>query len=434
MLDLNSKVSAFESAFDEAQPELNAIGFGEMRRSAMARFLELGIPTTKDEEWKFTSAREIAETEFDFSPTKVDVDLSRMDKVAFGTGGPLLVFVNGAFSVEHSRVDGLPEGVIVKSLRRALSEDASIVEKHLGKVIDLDESAFTALNTAFFEGGYFVFVPKNTIVEQPIYVAFIAASSGMPAISHPRNLLVVENHAQASVVESYIGDAGASFVNAVTECVAGEDAVLEHVKLQLGSTEALHVTSMQIVQGRASNVKSTVVTMGGKLVRNDTNSVLAGQGCECTINGLYVGHGDQHIDNHTRLDHAQPNCPSHELFKGVLADKSSAVFNGKIIVRRIAQKTDSKQSNMNLLLSDDAVINTKPQLEIFADDVRCTHGATIGRLDEDALFYLRSRGIDKTDARNLLIYAFASDVIDRIKIPELRESLEDMLFERFAEK
>ncbi|MGI8924428.1 MAG: Fe-S cluster assembly protein SufD [Fimbriimonadales bacterium] len=434
MLDLNSKVCAFESAFDDAQTELNAIGFGEMRRGAMARFLELGIPTTKDEEWKFTSAREIAETDFDFSTPQVEVDLKRMDQVAFGTGGPLLVFVNGAFSPEHSHSDGLPDGVIVKSLRRALSEDAPIVEKHLGKVIDFDEAAFTALNTAFFQDGFFVYIPESTIVEQPIYVAFIAASSGKAAISHPRNLLVIENHAQASVVESYIGDAGASFVNAVTECVAGDDAVVEHAKLQLGNTEAFHVTSMQIVQGGASNVKSTVVTIGGKWVRNDTNSILNGQGCECTIDGLYIGHGDQHIDNHTRLDHAQPNCPSHELFKGVLTDKSSAVFNGKIIVRQIAQKTDSKQSNMNLLLSDDAVINTKPQLEIFADDVRCTHGATIGRLDEDALFYLRSRGIDKTDARNLLIYAFASDVIDRIKIPELRESLEEMLFKRFAEK
>jgi Fe-S cluster assembly protein SufD len=281
------------------------------------------------------------------------------------------------------------------------------------------------------QDGAFVFVPQGIVVEEPIYIVHIATDQAKPTLTNPRTLLIFGEDSQAKVVESALSLGGRTWQNSITEAIVGNNAVIEHVRLQLGSEDAYHITNTQIDQGRAANFKTTVVTLGGKIVRNDINGLLNGEGTECTMNGLYVGRGEQHVDNHTRLDHAKPHCPSHDLFKGVMADKSSAVFNGKIIVRQIAQKTDSKQSNMTLLLSDGATINTKPQLEIFADDVRCTHGATIGRLDADSLFYLRSRGIPEKEARGLLIYAFASDVLDRIGIPIIRETLEARLFKRF---
>ncbi len=420
MVSAVEKQSSFEeSLFDIALPS----GYADLRRRAMDRFRQLGLPTTKDEEWRFTSTREIAESAFDFSGPDVAVSLDDIDKAAMGDG-TRLVIVNGKFSPKLSNIRSLPSGVAVANI-------AEVSDDRVGSIAEFDDAAFVALNTALFEDGYFVRVPKGVILETPIYAVFICTEG---VASNPRNILILDENSQATVIESYVGMGGKSFTNAVTEGFIGDGAILEHAKLQLGSEEAFHITTQQWTQGRGSNAKSTTVTLGGALVRNDTNAILDGEGCESTINGLYVGRGEQHIDNHTRLDHAKAHCPSHELFKGVLDDKSSAVFNGKIIVRPDAQKTDSKQSNMNLLLSDDAVVNTKPQLEIFADDVRCTHGATIGRLDSDAMFYLRSRGIPEAEALNLLIYAFASDVIDRVRIPDLAERLEKMLFERFAER
>ena len=420
MVSAVAKLSAFEESLSGVTLPS---GYADLRRRAMDRFRKLGLPTTKDEEWRFTSTREIAESAFDFCGPDVSVSLDDVDEAAKGDG-PRLVFVNGRFSERLSDYGSLPSGIIVANI-------ADKSDDRVGSIAEFDDAAFVALNTALFEDGYFVRVPKGMIVETLIYAIFVSTEG---AASNPRNLLILEENSQATIIESYVGMGGKSFTNAVTEGFIGDGAVLEHAKLQLGSEEAIHITTQQWTQDRGSNTKSTTVTLGGALVRNDTNSILDGEGCESTINGLYVTRGEQHVDNHSRLDHAKAHCPSHELFKGVLDDKSSAVFNGKIIVRPDAQKTDSKQSNMNLLLSDDAVINTKPQLEIFADDVRCTHGATIGRLDSDAMFYLRSRGIPEHEARNLLIYAFASDVIDRIRVPELAERLEKMLFERFAER
>lgn len=407
-----------------AAPESLTGQFETLRRRAKERYAALGLPTTKDEEWRFTSLRELSEIEWDFNPKHVSVAREDIPPVALGEGNRL-VFVNGHFDSALSDVSSLPAGVKL----RPLSACADGAAEYLGKGVDFEEAALVALNTAAFSDGYFLSAAKNTAAEEPLYILFISTEGAQ----NVRNILHLEEGAQVSVVESYVGLGTArAFINSVSEGFIGERATVNHTKLQLGSENVFHITTQQWHQGRDSNAKSTVVTLGGKLVRNDTNSILNGERCECTLNGLYVGHGDQHIDNHTKLDHAQPHCPSHELFKGVLDDKASAVFNGKIFVRQIAQKTDSKQSNMNLLLSDDAIVNAKPQLEIFADDVRCTHGATIGRLDDDAMFYLRSRGIPETEARNLLIYAFASDVIDRIGIPELADQIEEMLFARLA--
>jgi Fe-S cluster assembly protein SufD len=402
-----------------------------VREEAGAIFDREGFPTTKHEEWRFTSLREMAETKFEFEPVAVSLTEEDIDPVAMPANASRLVFVDGKFDVDLSKTVNLPDGVVISSLKYAITEHRDLVEANLGKIIALSETQFVALNTRMVMDGAFVYVPKGVVVDEPIYIAHVASSQENPTLTNPRSLLIFGDDSQAKVVETSLSLGSKTWQNAVTEVLVGDNAVIEHVRLQLGSEDGYHITNLQVTQGRSANFKTTVVTLGGKIVRNDVNGLLNGEGTECTMNGLCVGRGEQHVDNHTRLDHAFPNCPSHELFKNVLADKSSAVFNGKIIVRQIAQKTDSKQSNMNLLLGDDATVNTKPQLEIFADDVRCTHGATIGRLDDEAMFYLRSRGIAKDEARSLLIYAFASDVLDRIGIEVIRDTLEARLFQRF---
>jgi Fe-S cluster assembly protein SufD len=402
-----------------------------VREEAGTIFDREGFPTTKHEEWRFTSLRELAETNFEFEPAPITLTEEDIDPVAMPANSSRLVFVDGKFDVELSKTVDLPDGVVISSLKYAITEHRDLVEANLGKIIALNETQFVALNTRMVLDGAFVYVPKGVVVEQPIYIAHVASSQVSPTLTSPRSLLIFGDDSQAKVVETSLSLGSKTWQNAVTELAVGDRAVVEHVRLQLGREDAYHITNLQVKQGRSATFKTTVVTIGGKIVRNDINGLLNGEGTECTMNGLCVGRGEQHVDNHTRLDHAFPHCPSHELFKNVLADKSSAVFNGKIIVRQIAQKTDSKQSNMNLLLSDDATVNTKPQLEIFADDVRCTHGATIGRLDDEAMFYLRCRGIPQEEAQSLLVYAFASDVLDRIGIEDVRDTLEARLLLRF---
>jgi Fe-S cluster assembly protein SufD len=366
--------------------ETNAItisGLAEIRKRAAERFKAHGFPTTREEEWRFTSVAPIAKSQFPCAAPSV----------------------NG------------------HNLRAALERHPGLIEDYLGHYASC-ENPFVALNTANFEDGAFLHIPPNTVVEEPLWIDFTAAPE---RTTHPRNLIIIGAGSQARIVERYRGR-GAYFTNAVTEIVVGENAIVEHVKLEEESPDAFHVATTQVHQSRNSNFKSHNISLGGLLVRNDVNAVLS-TGCEGTLNGLYLASGRQHVDNHTALDHAAPHAASHELYKGILDGASSAVFNGKIFVRKDAQKTDSKQTNKNLVLSENCVINTKPELQILADDVRCTHGATIGQLDEEALFYLRARGIGKTDARDILIYAFARDVIDRIGIPGIREHLEKALFE-----
>jgi Fe-S cluster assembly protein SufD len=359
----------------------------EIRKRAAEVFETRGYPTTRDEEWRFTNVAPIAKA--DFPITAPDV--------------------NG------------------HSLREALERHPGLIEEHLGRYASSEANAFVALNTSKFEDGAFLHVPRNTVVEEPLWIDFTAVPD---RTTHPRNLIIVEANSQVRIVERYKGT-GRYFTNAVTEIVVGENSIVEHVKLEEESLEAFHVATTQIRQARDSNFKSHNISFGGLLVRNDVNAVLS-SGCEGTLNGLYLASGKQHIDNHTALDHAAPHAASHEVYKGILDGTSSAVFNGKIFVRKDAQKTDAKQTNKNLVLSEGATINTKPELQILADDVRCTHGATIGQLDQEALFYLRTRGIQTTDARDLLIYAFARDIIERIGIPSVGEYLEEALFERLA--
>ncbi|MCH8319816.1 MAG: Fe-S cluster assembly protein SufD, partial [Acidobacteria bacterium] len=271
--------------------------------------------------------------------------------------------------------------------------------------------------------------PRGEVIQEPIHLLFLSTAAEEAVAVHPRNLILVDSNSQVTIVESYIGlHKGVYFTNSVTEIVAAENAVVDHYKLHQESKKAFHIATLQVHQDRSSSVRTFNATLGGKLTRNEVNVVLDGEGAECNLDGLYLISGSQHVDNHTRLEHAKPHCDSREMYKGILDEKATGVFHGRIVVLPGAQKTDSKQTNNNLLLSDEALINTKPQLEIYANDVKCTHGATIGQLDPDALFYLRSRGIDKITARSLLIYAFASQVVNRIKVDLVRTELDDYLF------
>lgn len=402
-----------------------------LRTEAMDRFAELGFPTTRHEEWKYTSVQPIAQTAF--RPGALDDRITRAAVESRLNGLPAcrLVFVNGHYAPSLSAAEGLPRGVVVTNLATALETHPQIVEPHLAQYARFSDHPFVALSTALMQDGGFVYIPKGALVEEPIYLLHIASSAEAPVASHPRTLIVAEESSQATFVEAYAGPTGgAYFTNAVTEIVGGENAAIDHYKVNREGAEACHVATTQIYLRRNSNFVSCSVTLGSALTRNDINVVLDDEGIEATLNGLVVASGQQHVDNHTAIDHAKPHCTSHELYKGIWDGRATGVFNGKIFVRQDAQKTDAKQTNQNLLLSPDAVINTKPQLEIFADDVRCTHGATVGQLDDDALFYLRARGIGKEEARALLTYAFASDILTRIKVEPLRTQLEELLFER----
>jgi Fe-S cluster assembly protein SufD len=375
-----------------------------LREAAFQRFSELGFPTTHDEEWRFTNVAPIARATF--------------------------------------RVGYADEGVTIGGNDRGVENpNAAEVADHLGHYASFQQNAFVALNTAFLDAVLTVpviRVPAGMIVERPIEIDWEVPEEracdpdySSPLAAQPRTLIIVGANAQCTIVETYKG-AGRYFTNAVTEIVAGDGAVIDHYKVQRESVDAFHVATMQVVLGRSASFTTHSISLGGALVRNDIGVTLS-EGSDATVNGLYLVNGTQHVDNHTVIDHAKPHGTSHELYKGILDGRASAVFNGRILVRKDAQKTDSKQTNKNLVLSDDAVIDTKPELQIFADDVRCTHGATIGQLDAESLFYLQSRGIGKAQARSLLTQAFAQDIVDRIKVPELRNQLEKVLSEKFHE-
>jgi Fe-S cluster assembly protein SufD len=395
----------------------------ERRAEAWDRFRSLGFPTTRHEEWKYTNVAPIARTSFEPAPAAPLTALPFPEPA-----GPRLVFVNGRFDPRLSS-PSLPAGVRAASLRDALARDDLAV--HLARYARFDQQPFVALNTALFQDGVCLEIARGAVVEQPLWLIHLSLPGPQPFVCHPRLLILAGEHSQASVIETYAAAAeGVLFTNAVTELVAAQHAVIEHYRIQQEPPSFYHIATVQYHQSRGAAVLSHNIVFGGGLVRNDVNSVLDGEGAECILNGLYLAAGEQHVDNHTALDHAQPHTSSREFYKGVLDGKAAGVFNGKIIVRPGAQKTDAIQSNKNLLLSAEASINTKPQLEIYADDVRCTHGATVGQLDEEAVFYLRTRGIPRDTARELLTFAFAADVLGRMKVTAVREQLERELLRR----
>ena len=422
-----SQFDAFEKTLNgESKSHLHGI-----RREAMERFHDVGFPTSRNEEWRFTNVTPIAKKEFKpvLSYTSAGVTTQDVKRFSYDTAHRL-VFVNGHFASEFSNVGSLPKGVACGSLASAVRSSDPRVREFLARQVKIDETPFVSLNTAFLQDGAFIYIPDGVAFEESIHLLFVASGSGTNLVS-PRNLLVVGNKSQASIVETYVSLTDNPYLtNAVTEIVAGNESVIEHDKLQRESFAAFHVAMMQATLGANANFTSNSIAIGGSIVRNNVTVLLDAERSECTLNGLSLGAGTQVIDNHTTIDHAKPNCASHELYKAILDGKSRGVFNGKIFVRPDAQKTDAKQTNKTLLLSDEAMIDTKPQLEIFADDVKCTHGATVGQLDAEQIFYLRSRGIDEMMAKDILTFAFAGDVVGRVHIEPLKMQLESLIHAR----
>jgi Fe-S cluster assembly protein SufD len=428
-----TKTSTYLSAFDRVEDgrRHEAAWLRATRRAAAGAFERTGFPTTRDEEWRFTNVAPIAETLFAPAPPAT---VSPEDAAAFavpGIAGPVMVFVNGRYARELSTVNTSGAGVTTSTLADAIERDPAALEPHLGRHTNLTGRPFAALNTALFEDGALISVADNTIVEQAIQVVFLSTVTQTPAVSYPRVLIVLGRNSQARVVETFAGIGPArGFTNAVTEIVVGGGSVLDHYRLQRESESAFHIGHTQFQLGRSSSSSSHAIAFGGLIARHEAVAVLGDEGANCTLNGLYLADGLRLVDNHTEIDHAMPHGTSHEVYKGILDGRARGVFNGRIRVRNDAQKTDAKQTNKTLLLSDEAQVNTKPQLEIFANDVKCTHGATVGQLSEDALFYLRTRGIGLDEARSLLVRAFATDVTSRIGLEPVRAELDRLLAAR----
>jgi Fe-S cluster assembly protein SufD len=427
----------FINKFDEFENSLNgekSSEFHKIRKDAIEKFASIDFPTQKDEEWKYTNISSLQKHNFSPSAVKANVSSETVNKFLFDKmEHSLLVFVNGIFSSELSKLIDIPKGVVIGSLAEALNNNNNpIVKKHLGKHAENENYFFTTLSSAFTKDGAFIYVPDGKIVEDPIHIIFITKSGSEKILIQPRNLFVAGKNSQVSIIEHYVSDEETIyFTNAVTEIVVDENAIVDHIKLQEESKQAFHIARMEVAQQRNSNFSSHLISHGAEISRNDFNARFNEEGSECMLNGLFMINGEQLFDAHTMIDHAKPHCNSHEHYKGILQDKSKGVFNGKVMVRRDAQKTNAFQANNTILLSDDAVMNTKPQLEIFADDVKCSHGATIGKLNDEAKFYLKSRGIGEESATAILLHAFASDVITSIKIPALRNYLEEIISKRF---
>lgn len=405
----------------------------QLRRAALKQFEQLGFPTTRHEEWKYSNVNSLIKEDFaldtTFSLTADDLAPLEIPNLE----GNILYFVNGIYHPELSRIVSPAGQLQITSFAEAIKADSEFMETHFGHYADYQDSAFTALNTAMATDGVVVRVPNNTTVEQPIILRFITDARVNNITSQPRNLIVIGKNAEVMMAESYrtLGDKS-SFVNVVTEIVLDQDARMQYYKVLNETEKAYHIGTTQVLQADNSHFYSASITLNGHFVRNNLNIVLNGQHAEAFMYGLYMPNGRQHVDNHTLVDHAMPNSYSNELYKGILDDNSTGVFNGKIFVRPDAQKTNAYQSCKNVVLSPGASMNTKPQLEIYADDVKCSHGTTTGQLNDEALFYMRSRGIPKDEARTLLLYAFSQDVLSQIKIQPIREYLEGVVREKLT--
>jgi Fe-S cluster assembly protein SufD len=430
-----SPVESYVEAFEELTSDASTPSWVQsMRRAAFERFAALGFPTTKNEDWHYTSTSPIADQEFVLLESRSgDVRRDELDPFRFGAAGwYTMVFVNGRFAPELSDFERLPKGVKLRDLASAWTDAPEVVDR-VGKIANYDVHAFTALNAAFMHDGAVVQIGNGVTVDKPIHLLFVTDATAAKGMMHPRNLIMVGKQAKATVIESYVSTTDAMYLtNAVTEVSLADGATLAHYKMQREGARAFHVGTIEASQARDSHYVSFSFAIGADLARSNVYTTLDGEGAGATLNGLFMLDGQQHSDHQTQIVHAKPNCFSRELYKGILDGRSHGVFNGKVYVHPIAQKTDGKQTNKTLLLSDTAHIDTKPQLEIFADDVKCTHGATIGQIDQMALFYLKSRGIDRALARRLLTYAFAADVLETIETDPVRVSLERMTLERFV--
>lgn len=395
----------------------------QKRQAAMDIFVEKGLPTRKDEDWKYTSVAAIEAQIFTVEKSEhVFHNISLAPFMINDTECHTLVFIDGYYQPQLSHFQDLPSGVILTNLASALQQYPDMLAPHLAVYADPQAHGFSALNTALMSDGLFVYVPEHRVVKHPIHVIFLGKMNN--AFNNMRNVIIAEDSSQVTLVETFIGLTSDRYLNnSITEVAAGRNTVIGHYKLQQEGGQGCHIGTLQCHQRKASTIDAYSFSLGGNLVRSDTNVELAAEQASCSLHGLYMGKARQHIDHHTCIDHAKPHGTSREYYKGILTDRSHAVFNGKVIVAPNAQKTDAWQYNKNLLLSKRAEVDTKPQLEIYADDVKCSHGATVGQLDENALFYLRSRGIAEENARDLLIHAFAFDVIESVKLAALKTKL-----------
>ena len=436
MIQTNEINKWYISFFDEFERNLNGESKSpvhQLRKKAIEDFSQLSFPTNKNEEWRFTNISPLLKHKFNPAFIAPSVAKEEVDRFRFnGMKCSLMVFVNGFFSEELSEIRSIKDKITIKSISIAIKENNPQMPKHFNKYADSSTQIFTALSTAYLMDGAFIHVPEGIIIEEPIHILFLSSSKNDKILSHPRNLIITEKNSQVLIIEHYAGlDNSIYFTNAVTEISAGENAVVHHTKIQEESKSSFHIARMETVQERNSYFTSNMISLGGEITRNDFNTRFNGTGGESELNGLFLIDGSQLFDAHTLIDHASPHCNSHELYKGILDGKSRGIFNGKVIVRKDAQKTNAFQENNNIILSNEALVNTKPQLEIFADDVKCSHGATVGQLDNEALFYLKSRGIGEEKSRDILIHAFASDVVRRIKIDKIKEHIENILTEKF---
>ncbi len=434
LIQLESYLEGFTEFAKETAAETPS-WLRELRETAFVRFCAVGFPTSRDEDWRFTNVAPFTRTQF--APARSssqEISVSDLDMWRMEDAAARLVFVNGNFAPKLSTWNALPEGITATGLRKQIALHPQSVAKHLGRYLNIERDPFCALNTAFAEDGAYVHVRRGVVAQRPIHLLFIATTAETPTMTHPRNLIVVEEEGQVSITEDYVslGKETPTLSNAATELIVRGNATVEHILIEREHFKTYNLSTLRIEQARSANVASHSFLLGGALVRNNVHPVLAGEGGECLISGLFIGSARQHLDNYMLVEHASPHCASRQFYNGILDDRAHGVFHGRIVVHKDAQKTDAKQTNRNLLLNDNAQIDTKPQLEIYADDVRCTHGATIGQIEESALFYLRSRGIDELQARNLLLQAFAGECVDRIKPGAAHSYAEAAVTQRLA--
>jgi len=424
-----STIETLKKDFEHYRAQADNSAFAQQRESAFVELQKLGIPTIKHEEWKYTNLKFINDIPFQASCLHTEAARNYYTQNIVQTlKANRLVFINGSFEATLTQIQPEDAGIIITNLAAARIAHADMFSKHFGKYATVEGIALNAMNTALMSDGAFIYVPEGKQTAYPIIITNISDASEVNVLNQPRNLIVVKQNAAATVIESFFALGNhASFCNIVNEVYVGENASLEHYKLQRLKGEHYQNNYTQVFQEGNTHINQVTLTLDGKFVRNNLHFYMNGENCNTLLYGLYLLDGNQFVDNHTRVDHAKPNCFSDEKYKGILKGKSTAVFNGKIMVHLDAQKTNAYQRNQNILLSDEATVNTKPQLEIFADDVKCTHGATVGQLDEEPMFYMRSRGIPENVARKLLLNAFADDIAEKIKIPELVAILEEQI-------
>ena len=420
-------VNSLLAAFPTHQQVVSLAWLQEEKLLAFQKFQNQPLPTRRSEHWKYTDISAITKVPFTLAnvadpiPPMAAFNQFRLENADYHE----LVFINGQYCAEYSNTIGMPTDIIASSLQKTLSEKPQLLEGQLNSCVEGDQHVFATLNTAFFSDGALLYLPDNLVLSKPISLLFISANANGSVNISPRNLIIVGKHVKATIIERYFSlDDAANLTNTITEIIMDDGATIEHYKVQQENIYSFHIGGTHVRQQRNSRLQSHFISLGGALTRNDIVSHLNAENAEIVLNGLYVGRGNQHIDTQTLVNHAQPYTTSKEDYRGVLSDRAKGIFNGRVIVHKDAQKIDAAQSNANLLLSDHAEANSKPSLEIYADDVKCSHGSTVGQLDENMLFYLRARGLDEDTAKNLLIYAFTREIINRISFAPLRNMME----------